>query len=74
MKLVKEDLWLPATVWYEISINLPQEVRIEKQKTQYDLSLTIEKKKIISNFYDEVWQSKGYKPIILNNVENIVLG
>lgn len=50
MKLVKEDLWLPAIVWYEISINLPQEVKIEKEKTQYDLSLTIEKK--ISNLYD----------------------
>lgn len=38
------NLRLPATVWYEISINQPQEVKIEKQKTQYDLSLTIEKK------------------------------
>lgn len=44
MKLVKKDLWLPAKVWYAISINQPQEVKIEKQNTQYDLSLTIEKK------------------------------
>lgn len=50
MKLVKEGLWLPPTVWYEISINLPQEVKIEKQKTQHDIIDYW--KKIISNFYD----------------------
>lgn len=63
MKLVKEDLWLPATVWYKISINLPQEVKIEKQKTQYDLSLTIEKKLFQISMIRCV-RARGINPLI----------